>query len=667
MMLFVLFAQGQVFDNFENGNFTEDPPWIGHADKFSVENQVLRLTDNQAGTSWLVTKNTLAADCYWEFWIRLAFTPSSSNHPRIYLISDNHDLGAPLKGYYLQIGKDGTDNKRVFLYRQTGDEHRVLLAGASNLAAASNNQIRIRITRDLKGNWTLGADPSGGRWFVPQGSVYDNEHTYTGWFGLLCRYTISNANRFYFDDVDVGRLMPDTIPPRITQILVNSPNSLEVFFDKAIDEESGNNPGNYLLAPGETLPLIATVQQATPHVVHLIFDALILKNTLYSLKVCGVRDLLGNTADSLVHVFLDYHPSRFDVVFNELMVNPSEVNSLPPFEYIELQNNTPFPINLENWAIQYGGTRRILPDSPLEPWGYLLLVAPDAAASFLPFANVVAVPGMSRTALSNSGSLLVLFDPDNKPVSFVHYTDRWYRNVARSQGGWSLERIDPGDPCTGYENWMASVDPAGGTPGKPNSVLAANPDKTPPEILGSGFEEGIRIYFSEPMSKEEMLVPESFAFYKLDRDNKHAGVAKQTLRVFVEPLPPCYSTAILIPELPMEHGQFYQLEAGASIQDCSGNRLTKNMLRVALPELPTPGDVVINEVLFNPTESGARYIELFNRSEKTIDLAFLRLANYDTLSRSMGSTSVVSAYSRLILPGEYYVATTDRRAVLPTL
>ncbi len=115
---------GQFTDDFSNGNFTEDPPWIGDREKFIVDNGQLRLYDDEAGMAWLSTQSQAVADTQWDFWLRIGFTPSDNNHPRIYLVSDKADLGAPLNGYFIQVGKTGGDNKRIFFSARMAQKKR---------------------------------------------------------------------------------------------------------------------------------------------------------------------------------------------------------------------------------------------------------------------------------------------------------------------------------------------------------------------------------------------------------------------------------------------------------------------------------------------------------------------------------------------------------------
>lgn len=657
LFLLPLLASGQFTDNFSDGNFTSNPAWVGDTDKFVVEDGVLRLMDQAAGQAYLATESSIMDDTRWTFWVRLAFTPSNNNHPRIYLVSDSRDLHGPLNGYYIRIGKDGGDNKRLYFYRQDGENHTELMAGSMNLATTTNNQIRISATRDASGNWDFWADPQGGLLPVPQGSVHDDTYVTTSWFGVYCRYTVSNSNRFYFDDFFVGEHVEDTEPPLVEHIQVENATTLRVHFNKVVDAATSENTANYLVDQGVGHPLIAGRDPSMPNSVTLLFPASFTVNQIYTLQVSGVADYLGNVMDVFSGEFVYFVPSRFDVVFNELMVDPTPVVGLPPHEYIELYNTSEFLVNLEGWVLQHGTTRRTLPFAPIPPKGYLLLVTETAYPSLRDFGNVVAVPGLSQTALTNAGTDLLLFDPEGNVVSFVSYTDRWYRDPAKSNGGWSLEKIDPYNFCQGMENWKASTDSRGGTPGEANAVLGSNPDTTRPSLLRAGFEGAstIILYFSETMDEQALANP---ANYQLDE-----GIGQPAS---VDPLLPDFSRVILNLSQSLQPGTIYQVLLDAGMTDCAGNTLDRRSTRVAVPELAEPFDAVINEVLFNPPDRGARYIEVYNRSEKVLDLRNHLITSKDTVEGFLNTIHEVSDISFLFFPGDYVVLSSNPDAVRET-
>jgi hypothetical protein len=109
-----------------------------------------------------------------------------------------------------------------------------------------------------------------------------------------------------------------------------------------------------------------------------------------------------------------------------------------------------------------------------------------------------------------------------------------------------------------------------------------------------------------------------------------------------------------------------ELAAGAlhtltvtGVTDCPGNAIgAANSATFALPEPLVPGDVVINEVLYDPFASGSDFVELYNRSQKVLSLAGLQLAN------GSGSNALITADAWLLLPGEYVAIASDTANVL---
>ena len=118
-MLLPVLVAGQFSDDFSDGNFSANPAWVGDADKFTVESGILRLTDNAAGSAYLATQSSVVANTQWEFWVRIAFTPSDNNHPKIYLVSDNQNLGGPLNGYYCRSAKQEQTTRGCISFART--------------------------------------------------------------------------------------------------------------------------------------------------------------------------------------------------------------------------------------------------------------------------------------------------------------------------------------------------------------------------------------------------------------------------------------------------------------------------------------------------------------------------------------------------------------------
>jgi len=651
-MLLEIKLRAQFTDNFSDGDFTQNPTWTGDTHLFRVDNSQLRLNSTGDNDStFLVTPSQILDNTEWNFWVRLAFTPSDNNHPKIYLASNSENLRGPLNGYYIQVGKTGTDNKRIYFFRQSGTQRVELMAGADNLATASNNLIRIKVTRNNNGHWQVFADPQGGYLFSPQGNVTDATHTTTTYFGVFCKYTSSNATRFYFDDFYVGGIQVDTIPPVVNSVTALSQTSVEIVFSEAVEPNSATLVSNYFVEPVGGNPHAAVQNAQNPARIVLQFNQSFTNGQFYTLHIQGIRDLAGNTMLPASVEFSFYKALPFDIVINEIMADPTPEVGLPAHEYVELYNTTAFAVNLAGWIFQHGTTQRDFPAVSIPGNGFLIIGTEAAISALAQYGAVAAIAGLSSTALTNAGTTIAILDPDRTVVHSVTYSDEWYQNNIKKEGGWSLEMIDPANPCGEGDNWIASRDLAGGTPGRVNSVRAPNPDVISPWIVKAVISNvnSVMVYFSEKLDQAAISNPSNF-------DVSHGFGAP----LFAIPNEPLFNAVNLVFPYFFENQIIYEVNVSDQLSDCAGNAIEPgSKARFAYAEYPEPDDIVINEILFNPPAGGVEYVEIYNRSQKIIDLKNVRLSSQDTILNQLTSVREIAPAGHLIFPGDYLVLTTN--------
>ncbi len=133
----------------------------------------------------------------------------------------------------------------------------------------------------------------------------------------------------------------------------------------------------------------------------------------------------------------------------------------------------------------------------------------------------------------------------------------------------------------------------------------------------------------------------------------------------IDPAVPIANVAVIAPDrarltlaLPLVAGGLHTITV-TGVNDCPGNPIgAANAASFALPEPIAAGDVVINEVLYDPRGSGSDFVELYNRSQKVLSLAGLQLAN------GSGSNALITVDAWLLLPGEYVAIATNTANVL---
>jgi hypothetical protein len=113
--------------------------------------------------------------------------------------------------------------------------------------------------------------------------------------------------------------------------------------------------------------------------------------------------------------------------------------------------------------------------------GFLIITSTGNSALFNAYGRVLGIG--SFPSLNNTGTTLALRSKEGVTIHSVSYDISWYKNDVKSDGGWTLEMIDTKNPCNGANNWKASTDVRGGTPGTKNSVDGNNPDNVAPALL----------------------------------------------------------------------------------------------------------------------------------------------------------------------------------------
>jgi hypothetical protein len=126
---------------------------------------------------------------------------------------------------------------------------------------------------------------------------------------------------------------------------------------------------------------------------------------------------------------------------------------------------------------------------------------------------------------------------------------------------------------------------------------------------------------------------------------------------------PEYSTITILTGSLLSKGQKYTITLGEGISSCSGQTLEKQTLDFAITELPEPGDITINELLFNAREDSTEFIELVNISLKALDIGALALANRDLRTGNIKNVVSLLPFANLVFPGQYIVFTKNEKSL----
>ncbi|HBS89101.1 MAG: hypothetical protein A2W91_06435 [Bacteroidetes bacterium GWF2_38_335] len=656
---FVLFAQ--ITESFDDGNFTANPVWSGDVSFFEIVNppvsgdgslassndgQVLR-SFPMAGDAVLLTSST---NSYGEWRFSIAdgynWAVSSTNDFKIILMTDNSTTADLLhgsqnfNGYYLKF--DGATSDQFVLYRQSGTVSTPLIVTGypTDVDGTSSIGRSIKVKRSAVGEWAVFIEDEFDVEATTQrgSTVIDNSHTTSQFFGIVTNITNPGAARLvYFDNLYIGPEIEDTVKPELSYLSVISDTQLDVHFSETVEQTTAETTTNYFVNNSIGNPVSATLDITDNSIVHLTFSTSFTLGLMNTMTIQNITDLNSNIINPVDEDFMYFIISPYDIVINEIMADPSPVIGLPEFEFIELHNTTPIEINLAGWMLTVGSTIKTLNTAAIPANGYIILCHPDAESLLSDFGTVLTVE--SFPALTNAGTTIKIEDNLGQFIDQVAYTLSWYGDGTKDDGGYTIERIDPENTCSGIGNWTASVNTAGGTPGIQNSVFASNTDNTVPFIIDLVVVNSIqlRVYFSEPVSVAEAttlssyLVSDGFGNPYLinmyDSENK-------VYNMFFDSV--------------FTSGSTYTLSVGGISDDCL-NPLTHVDIEFQF-YIPATHDLLICEIMADPDPvvglPGAEYVEITNNSVYDISM--------------VNWTFMANDYSDMIpdmriLPGEHII------------
>lgn len=421
--------------------------------------------------------------------------------------------------------------------------------------------------------------------------------------------------------------------PSIASLVIQDSVTLNVCFSVKMDPNSVSSTLNYSVSGNLGIQNVQ-VLNADFSCVQISLVNPIQKDILYTLSISGVQNCYLSGGVNLQNNFIENSPpKRNEVVINEIFGDPSPQIGLPAAEFVEILNRSNRALNLQGWTLQEGSSSpTALPGLVLLPNEYLILCPINNYWDFAPYGNTV---GLNALSLTNAGEPLTLLDSSGNVIDLVTYSDAWYGDAVKDDGGWTLERIDRNDTCSTFRNWTASIASIGGTPGSLNSVDGTVIDTVAPALfsVSSLTADTILVCFDEPISQSFIGNP---LFYAIQNND--------LIITSVTPQAPTFDCVKIGFAFPMTVGQLYQLNV-SGLEDCKGNSLTTTISKsFIINPVMQRADLVINEIFADPTPAiglpQTQFAEIYNRSDKTFDVSGMIFNG-----RSVGQG--------IIKPGEY--------------
>lgn len=328
----------------------------------------------------------------------------------------------------------------------------------------------------------------------------------------------------------------------------------------------------------------------------------------------------------------------YGLLINELYPNPANSPGLPEAEFIELYNYTDSTVYLKGLKLTDRTSSITFRNDSIASFHYAIICAKRDSTEFAAYGNVICFS--SVPSLNNTADDISLYDTLGQLIDQVCYRDNWF-DKDKKGGGWTLERIATLSDCMGIENWRSSIDSTGGTPGRKNAAHLFFRDQslrvTDLKVLNSKM---IRIDFdNQPVN----IHPSRFLI------DHGIGIPTALLQDSTATL----SYYLLLKD-DLAEGNLYHISLH-NLLSCSGIRLD-TVIRFVIQTSVNKGELLINELLFNPYPDEVDFIEIYNNSYRTIDLRDIYVAN-KTEETTIKSIYPLSKFSLLLPPGKYVTFT----------
>lgn len=423
-------------------------------------------------------------------------------------------------------------------------------------------------------------------------------HSQSTYFRLSSKYTSSNSKKFTYYNYQEQLSMTDTTPPYLEKIITTD-HSIHFFFNEKCIPSSP-----------QMSPQPDSMEQTYNSITFFFQEEL--KDGWISLTDT-IKDQLGNSR--YVDTAFQYNRiDPYDLIITEILADPFPTVSIYDKEFIEIYNNSQFNISLLDLKILINNSLTSLPDTVLLPNHYYL---------FYP------------ASINNAGCTISIMNQE-EIIHKVNYNPSAHTNEFKRNGGWSLELIDYNKPCVEQHNWKSSIHISGATPNELNSVA----DEI--EILDS-----LKITNVFPLNPSQLLL--EFNYPPL-QDNQLINSLSSSNVAFLSIQ--LSSDSILLFCDALDSLTTYYIKMEESLQTCFDlPSNTIDTIKFGLPSSAEENDLLINEVLFNPSENGADYIEIKNASSKIINLHNYYLSSRNNQSE-LSDFHLISPVNQLLMPNE---------------
>lgn len=328
-------------------------------------------------------------------------------------------------------------------------------------------------------------------------------------------------------------------------------------------------------------------------------------------------------------------PVETGLVINELMIEPQGDEP----EWVEIVNVGSEPVDVERWVLHdAGASRPKLPSTIIAPGSYLLATSDTAALrASRPILSSAPLIEFAMPTLNNGGDLVVLRNTGGAVVDSVRYHPTWGGSDGRS-----LERCDPDRPSDDSTCWSSSIDGSGATPGWENSTVPALVDLRIVDAVPDAEASQVSVRI-ENVGRNTIDEAEVSLYFDANSD----GRPEDSEREVSQKIGPIDIGRSITADLPWYRTLVPETEPGIAVIDVfDDGRPDNNTLPFRIGEPLGTAGLIINEVMAAPDGTEPEWVEVYNSSDRTIDVDGWSIGD---------ASAVVMLDERLLIPPDAYL------------
>lgn len=461
---------GQFSDNFDDGDISNNPMWLGDVDAYVVNsNGELQLDEEEAGSKFIYLPIEVLADFTWEWDWELNFAPSDNNKGRVYIFLSDIDPSTA-NGYYLEIGEN-LANDAIKIFRLDQGSPSLVAECEMGAVAQKPAQVSIKIDR-VEGLWTIYTDYTKGGFPIEEIQFFDDTYDFlsSGYFAFEAIYTSSNSKAFFLDNLNGEIFTPDTEGPIITSYEFTSDTRLNIVFNEAISAVSLDN---LILgvSPPENDVIDTELAGMQNQILAIDFEMPFPSGPTYELTISGLRDESNNSmAEQTIEFRQAVSPAIGDVIINEILFDPLVGGD----DFVEILNISDKLISIEGLTL-LNNTK----ENSEELVSKAIILEPSDIIAFCSDTSILRqtykTPATARLhemlipSFNQSDGNVTIVNVDGEILDDLDYDEDMHLSLIDDTKGVSLERIFGTSPTIASNFTSGTSSTLFATPGYQNA------------------------------------------------------------------------------------------------------------------------------------------------------------------------------------------------------